>query len=233
MDGRSSFGWLIKARRVISAAGATLLALGFAANTTHTAEASAIQAMSVVVNNIDSLGPAWAQFLAGGIPLWSVEPSPPIPEGLILPKENGVLVPTPFVEYLAWRRSLDPARFDQYHPIVGPELGQLPQTITPPPGGTSTGGGVPPLNTPEPGSLMIAAMLIGAAVSWGRYARRAPVRSMGSDTLRSVRYVAFDAHWFARADSTAPDASCDARRGQAVFESTDHRRGFALALPTI
>jgi hypothetical protein len=176
MDGRSSLGWFVKPRRVATAAGAMLLALGVAGLPSRPVEASAIQANGVVVNDITSLGPAWAQFLAGGIPLWSVEPSPPIPTGLVLPKENGILVPTAFVEYLAWRRSLDPTRFDQFHPAVGAELGQLPQTITPPPGGTGGGGGTPPPSTPEPGSLLIAAVLIGSAVGWGRYARHTSAR---------------------------------------------------------
>jgi hypothetical protein len=172
MDGRSSLGWFVNPRRVAPVIGATLLVLAVAGLFPRAVEASPIQANGVVVNNISSLGPAWAQFLAGGIPLWSVEPSPPIPSGLILPKENGFLVPTPFVEYLAWRRSLDPTRFDAYHPMVGTELGQLPQTITPPPpGGTSGGGGTPPPTVPEPGSFLIAAVLIGAALGCGRYAR--------------------------------------------------------------
>jgi hypothetical protein len=176
MDGRSSLEWFVKPRGVATVAGALLLAVGFVGLPPQQVEASGIQANGVVVNDITSLGPAWAQFLAGGIPLWSIEPSPPIPSGLILPKENGILVPTAFVEYLAWRRSLDPARFDQFHPVVGSELGQLPQTITPPPGGTSGGGGTPPPSTPEPGSLLIAAVLIGGAVGWGRYARHSSGR---------------------------------------------------------
>jgi len=35
---------------------------------------------------------------------------------------NGVLPNTPFINYLRWRRSLDPARFDHYHPQWAKQL---------------------------------------------------------------------------------------------------------------
>src|SRR5262249_50627198 len=38
------------------------------------------------------------------------------------PPLNGILPNTPFVNYLLWRRSLNPARFDFYHPRLGPLL---------------------------------------------------------------------------------------------------------------
>ena len=133
------------------------------------------------MSNIDSLGPVWASFLSFGPTFWAEHNSPPIPSGLILPKVNGLLVETPFVEYLDWRRNLDPSRFDYYHPIVGPELSQLPgaQNITPPPSGgtpgSSTGGGgsptPPSTHIPEPGTLLIALSLVGAASFWGCHAR--------------------------------------------------------------
>jgi hypothetical protein len=124
-----------------------------------------------------SLGPRWARFLAGGPALWSVVRSPKIPSGLVLAMQNGELVETPFVEYLLWRRSLNPARFDHYHPFVGPELGMLippPTTPVTPPGGT-TSGGPPPVNpqpengVPEPTGLFAFATLAAwAAVIWRR-----------------------------------------------------------------
>ena len=70
---------------------------------------------------------------------------------------NGLLPNTPFINYLRWRRSLDPARFDHYHPqwasalgndanlraglppappsstLQGPPAGPAPQIITPSP----------------------------------------------------------------------------------------------------
>src|SRR5690242_17781632 len=49
-------------------------------------------------------GPAWARFLAGGPALWAVEHAPRFPAHLRLATQNGLLVATPFVEYLTWRR---------------------------------------------------------------------------------------------------------------------------------
>ncbi|GAC1347143.1 MAG: hypothetical protein NVSMB14_09950 [Isosphaeraceae bacterium] len=70
---------------------------------------------------------------------------------------NGLLPNTPFINYLRWRRSLNPARFDHYHPqwasalqndsnlraslppappsstLQGPPAGPAPQIITPSP----------------------------------------------------------------------------------------------------
>ena len=74
----------------------------------------------------------------------------------------------------ASRRSLAPARFDYYHPIVGPELGLLKP---PTPGGT-TGGGGPTVNplpetvVPEPSTILIAAVMVGSAFGWGLRTRR-------------------------------------------------------------
>ena len=37
---------------------------------------------------------------------------------------HGALPNTPFMNYLRWRRSLNAARFDHYHPLIGPLLGE-------------------------------------------------------------------------------------------------------------
>ncbi|HEU5116692.1 MAG TPA: PEP-CTERM sorting domain-containing protein [Isosphaeraceae bacterium] len=62
---------------------------------------------------------------------------------------NGLLPNTPLYNYLMYRRSLNPSRFDYYHPVLGPILGEnqqiqtqtnptpLPGEFIPPP----TGGG--------------------------------------------------------------------------------------------
>ncbi len=145
----------------------------------------------IVVSNVDSLGPAWARFLEGGIPLWEVRKPPRFPSGLVLPESQGVLVDTPFVDYLLWRRSLDPTRFDHYHPFIGPLLGQglTPPTSThssvaTPRGGTPRSGlgddhpanPQPQQGVPEPGTLSVALVLIGAGYAW----QRRNVRRAGS-----------------------------------------------------
>jgi hypothetical protein len=118
------------------------------------------------------LGPAWARFLAGGPTLWALVTPPRLPSGLELQYQNGALVETPFVDYLYWRRSLNPARFDHYHPNIGPALGQLTPPTTAVPGSTTTG--TPPINpqpqngVPEPASLPLALSLVGAGLWWRR-----------------------------------------------------------------
>ncbi len=125
----------------------------------------------IVVSNEDSLGPAWARFLAGGASYWDVARPPRFPSDLVLPKNsNGTLVETPFVDYLTWRRDLDPSRFDHYHPNVGPELAQLttpsvvPSVVKPVP--PTKPFNVAPQNLPEPASLPLALILFGAAYAW-------------------------------------------------------------------
>jgi hypothetical protein len=137
-----------------------------------------------------SLGQNWLNFLAGGPSLWAVESPPPFPSGLVLLTQNGQIIETPFVDYLIWRRNLDPARFDHFHPNVGPVLGQLTPPTTTVPTGTPRSGvpagtprsGVPtgtprsgnddgtnpqPQNgVPEPGMLPIALTLTAVAFWW-------------------------------------------------------------------
>ena len=175
MDGRSDRGmsgahdgrWRV-ARTGVST-GLTFCALGLLAGP---AVASPIRSHHlIVVNNAQSLGPAWARFLAGGVSLWEIARPPRFPSGLVLPTNSkGTLVDTPFVEYLHWRRSLDPARFDLVHPNIATELGQF---VPPTAGGTSTGGGTKPFNPapqnlPEPATLPIAIVLGGAGLAWRR-----------------------------------------------------------------
>lgn len=55
---------------------------------------------------------------------------------------HGSLPQTPFMNYLRWRRSLNHARFDHYHPLIGPLLGEdaavrAKSVIPPPPIGSS------------------------------------------------------------------------------------------------
>jgi hypothetical protein len=95
---------------------------------------------------------------------------------------EGQLPQVPLVAYLKWRRSLNPARFDRYHPVLGPKLEaddiirSLPQTpVIPPPREDpevirppSSGGA----EVPEPGSLAVALGMIVAGAAWGRILRK-------------------------------------------------------------
>jgi hypothetical protein len=80
---------------------------------------------------------------------------------------DGTLPQIPMVAYLQWRRSLNPVRFDRYHPQLGSMLVRdqvirnVPDTTNPNPGGVN-----PPPQVPEPSSFAIAAVfaVVGIAV---------------------------------------------------------------------
>lgn len=129
------------------------------------------------------LPPVWRAFLEMGPGGWSAYQSPPltIPARLavwrMLDDAAWSTEPNPMLEYLIWRRDLNAARFDRFHPFLGPRLGQilkpppplippievpeLPQ-ITPPPPLV-----VPENPIPEPSGLLIAAL----ASAWGLWRR--------------------------------------------------------------
>ncbi|MCA1684532.1 MAG: hypothetical protein LC745_00815, partial [Planctomycetia bacterium] len=134
----------------------------------------------IVVNDVQSLGPSWARFLREGVSHWQVVRPPRFPSGLVLPTSQGRLVDTPFVDYLFWRRSLDPTRFDVYHPNVGPELGQFALRPSAHPRATSTVVSHRPLhpaaqNLPEPGTLAIAIVLVASRLAWRGRAEKGPL----------------------------------------------------------
>lgn len=95
--------------------------------------------------------------------------------------ENGLLPDTPLVEYLHWRRSLNPSRFDRYHPKLAPLLTRTMLTQLPPdtptlptlpalpgdPDGFDPTRPIPQVPIPEPGTLMIALVLAGS-FAWMR-----------------------------------------------------------------
>lgn len=113
---------------------------------------------------------------------------------------NGLFAPSAYLNYLLHRRSLLPARFDYYHPILGPLLAEdqrlrnlvrpIPPVILPPPLPTGGGGGTGGTNTgaggvggssgggggvPEPSTFVLIALgaaTLGARAAWKR--RHAP-----------------------------------------------------------
>ena len=112
----------------------------------------------------------WNRFLAGGETVWASRHAPPIT--LQIKREIAVALRSaltssnplsiPFVPYLEWRRDLNPTRFDRWHPIEGPIIAKLPTSpsINPAPQLIN--------NTPEPGTLTLAAALVGAGLWWRR-----------------------------------------------------------------
>jgi hypothetical protein len=102
---------------------------------------------------------------------------------------DGTLPETSFVQYLRWRRSLSPRRFDSFHPNLSSMLIRdqavrpsvippIPPVVTPP---TTTNPRPQPLlppQVPEPSSVLVLAALFAAA-AWARRGRRAGRAEMG------------------------------------------------------
>lgn len=131
-----------------------------------------------------NLPPVWRAFLDKGPGGWGAYQSPPftVPTRLavwrMLEDASWSTELDPMLEYLIWRRDLNAARFDRFHPFLGPRLGQilrppaplvppieipeLPHGITPPPPLV-----VPDNPVPEPSGLVIAAL----ASAWGLWRR--------------------------------------------------------------
>jgi hypothetical protein len=136
-------------------------------------------------------GSAWDRYFARALATHEMRVKSPGAVGVLALTEaaTGGLPQTALVQYLEWRRSLNPARFDFYHPGLGPLL--QPQVVTPP----QLGGekitppppsnppvnppenppenppvlppDVPPPSVPEPSSLAVAAAML-AAGAWAR-----------------------------------------------------------------
>jgi hypothetical protein len=94
---------------------------------------------------------------------------------------------SPMIDYLAWRRDLNPTRFDRFHPLLGPRIAQLlTPPLTPVTGVPTTPDVEPPItplapltadppSVPEPTGLM----LIGLVSAWGLWRRardRSPIK---------------------------------------------------------
>ncbi len=109
---------------------------------------------------------SWVAFLNGGQQLWSHVKNPPVTLAVrrLMAQALSSSNPTssPWVQYLTWRRDLNPVRFDHWHPFLGPELQNLtpptqPQILTP-----------PSPSVPEPGTLVMSLALVGTGVWWRR-----------------------------------------------------------------
>jgi len=115
---------------------------------------------------------SFARFLEAGPGLWS-HATPRVPRGLALrTTADGTLGSGPLLDYLLYRRSLGPSRFDAHHPHIGPVLAAYlpplpvvsvpmpaPQTVAP----THL---TPPAiqQVPEPSSLVIGGVLLAGAI---------------------------------------------------------------------
>ncbi len=133
---------------------------------------------------------SWPEFLLGGPSVWSTLVYPPVTRdaerAIWHALKSDRAESSPWVEFLVYKRSLDQARFDHFHPRVAKALERLsvPQAGTLATGSgstaTSTGGGtgaapvqsqqIGPNPVPEPGSWLIAIGLAGWGLWWRRRA---------------------------------------------------------------
>jgi hypothetical protein len=127
----------------------------------------------------------WNNFLAGGESEWSTTPPPPITLTIkiemVQALESSDPLGTPMVQYLEWRRNLDPARFDHWHPEMGPVLGSLqpPTTTTTTPTVNPQPQTLPPplhQEVPEPGTMAIGVGLVAGSLIWRRARWVAPLK---------------------------------------------------------
>ncbi len=128
----------------------------------------------------------WTKFLSDGTETWSKTHAPPFTPAIkstiwdvLKTDTTAQAISNPMIEYLEWRRSLDPTRFAANHPNLSPALAQLlsspslpsnvpPPTSTPVPQTPTLAQAVSPPTVPEPSSLLLAVAMTG----WGIWRRR-------------------------------------------------------------
>lgn len=148
---------------------------------------------------------AWTRYLSSGPTVWNRSTAPsftPAIRGTIWQvlktDTQAQALANPMIDYLLWRRSLNPVRFASYHPRLSPALSQLltistpslpssvpppsftpvPQVVTPtspqgvtPPLIPPAPQGVSPAAIPEPSSILLAIGMTAVGVWWrGRLA---------------------------------------------------------------
>jgi hypothetical protein len=142
---------------------------------------------------------AWDRYLTAGPQIWTRSKAPsftPAVRGAIWDAvrndSQAQSLANPMIDYLLWRRSLNPMRFSIFHPQLSPALAQLlspppvPVTIpppvftpVPPPSDTAPQTVTPPLvppvsqdvtppAVPEPSSIILAAGMLGWGLWWRR-----------------------------------------------------------------
>lgn len=162
------------------------------------AAASPIQRLRmsrVAAASVTSRGSYWDRYFARALQMHSLRVQGPNALRVLSVAPAAQLSSSAFVDYLLWRRSLNPVRFDHYHPYLAPMLQQpqnsgttLPATsvtpgvvippiaptpVIPPtnPPDTPPTPPIPPSQVPEPSTILIASGMVVAAVAGRRWAR--------------------------------------------------------------
>lgn len=176
MTRTTSARWIFQRRRWLEAL-FSLSLLGFFASP---GEASPIRQHRITARGARDLR-MWTSYLAGGSNLWSQTKAPRISAAV-----NRAIVgalrsadprSTPWVQYLLWRQGRNIARFNFYHPVLGPILEQLPPPTTPPTPPPAGGEIIPPPDPepphdPEPSSILLALGMVAAGYWWRSRAGR-------------------------------------------------------------
>jgi hypothetical protein len=136
---------------------------------------------------------SWSEYLMGGPTVWSKVAHPGLSAAIESEMWKAIKSDPPpdtdaVVQFFLYKQSLDPARFDHYHPRVAASLakikseaataGATPTTSTSSTGSTPPGQGAQTLGsgpsspnvseTPEPGALLLAIGMAGYAIWWRR-----------------------------------------------------------------
>jgi hypothetical protein len=136
-----------------------------------------------------AVGSSWSEYLLGGPSVWDKVPHPLVTEA-VKAEIRRALKTDPggtalIVQFLLNKQSLDPARFDHYHPNLVRPLSKFSTPTTPTTPSTGAQVLTPPSTTtpltepqtttgpaeqpvPEPQALLLAIGMIGWAVWWRR-----------------------------------------------------------------
>jgi PEP-CTERM motif len=148
-------------------------------------EAAAIRKYHEADSAEDGLSQSWTHFLLGGPSFWAAHPHPlydfQVRETIwnIIKTDPGG--ENPMIAFLLWKQSLDPTRFDHFHPNIGPAIDKLvapklSETSTPTSTSTSPSTSTtttsppsegqqlsPPTATPEPSTWVMTIGMAGWA----------------------------------------------------------------------
>jgi hypothetical protein len=93
------------------------------------ADAAAIRNHHDAESADDGLSKSWSRFLLGGPSVWATHAHPLYDFKVRVAIWNIIKTDpggeNPMIEFLLWKQSLDPTRFDHYHPKIGPAIDKL------------------------------------------------------------------------------------------------------------
>jgi hypothetical protein len=141
---------------------------------------------------VGDVGRSWSEYLMGGPSVWSTVIHPPLNAGIEASMWKSIKSDPPpntnaVVQFFQYRQSVDPTRFDHYHPRIAVALAKIAaeaakqttpttstttstttsptdqaQSLTPP---TTTSGDV---TAPEPTTFLLTIGMAGYALWWRR-----------------------------------------------------------------